>query len=520
MLGGVFGPTPTAFGSSMLGGQIGVQGGTEALLPSAASLEPPMQAPTWLHLAAIAILFVPAFAMLLRRSWPFAVFLLVFCCFVVTAVLGVPSLAPGIALSIAAYALAYRVSRRFALAYRVSRRFAFAVCASAAVLILLLAFAVTEWESLDPRVFQIVAAVLIAASLGDSARSRREYLAAVTERAERAEQTREAEAQRRVAEERLRIARDLHDTVAHRIAVISLNAGVASGALDTNPQRADEALGTIRRASRTVLGEIGELLHYLRSEAPGGEAPQPGLSQLGSLLRGVASAGLTVETSWAGEGEAQAAPGQPSEPTVWPSLGEAVDLVAYRVVQEGLTNPNMPGGTTTALGASSLPGSSTGSSSPSGTGSTTITAEQLLADQAAINLAEAELKIAQAQLAFSKLTSPVDGEVLAVTLAAGDTVTAGSDSATVVVAGDDDYVVETTVSLTNIAKIAIGQSVTATITATGESYAGTISSRARSRSSSALSAQNAARCARGSNRANRPKHDKLEKLSRGVSSVG
>lgn len=108
--------------------------------------------------------------------------------------------------------------------------------------------------------------------------------------------------------------------------------------------------------------------------------------------------------------------------------------------------------------------------------SAVITAEQLLADQAAIDLAEAELKIARAQLRFAALTSPIAGEVVAVSLAAGDSVSAGSDSAVITVVGEDGYVAETTVSLTDIAKLEIGQPVEAVVAATGETYAGEVSS--------------------------------------------
>jgi signal transduction histidine kinase len=176
----------------------------------------------------------------------------------------------------------------------------------------------------DPRMVQFTLAVAFAAAAGDATRSRREYIVAVTERAERAEQTREAEARRRVSEERLRIARDLHDTVAHQIAVISLNAGVASSSLES-PERAQEALSTIRSASRTVLGEIGDLLALLRTEDPdaGTTAPPSGLGRLDELVEQFAQSGLSVHLRVEGD------PGH---------VSGAADLVAYHVIQEGLTN--------------------------------------------------------------------------------------------------------------------------------------------------------------------------------------
>nr|WP_237488752.1 histidine kinase [Microbacterium sp. TL13] len=176
---------------------------------------------------------------------------------------------------------------------------------------------------MDTRFLQIGLSVALAGALGDATRSRRAYVLAVIERARRAEQTREAEASRRVTEERLRIARDLHDAVAHQISVISLNAGVASSALETRPDRAREALATIRTASREVLGEIGSMLTVLRTPDEGGIREQPGLARLTDVVESVRVAGWDVVVR--DERDAEPVP-----------LG--VDIVAYRVVQEGLTN--------------------------------------------------------------------------------------------------------------------------------------------------------------------------------------
>lgn len=314
-----FGAGPGNLFGGLLGGFFG-PASNGIRMPMGGVSGPPPEIPFALHAAALTLMCVPAAAMLIRRRWPIAALIVTGLCFGVAAWLGFPSTAAGIGLSIAAYALAYRASRRLA----------FAIAGAIAVLILVLGFALTQWESLEPGVVQICAAVLIAAALGDSARSRREYLLAVTERAERAERTREAEAERRVAEERLRIAQDLHDTVAHRIAVISLNAGVASGAVSARPERALEALGTIRQASRTVLAEIGDLMHYLRSDENGGAAapPQPGLAMLGDLIEGVRSTGLEISAAL---------------PEHLDRVEGVVEQVAYRVVQEGLTNAHKHG---------------------------------------------------------------------------------------------------------------------------------------------------------------------------------
>jgi signal transduction histidine kinase len=153
---------------------------------------------------------------------------------------------------------------------------------------------------------------------------RRAYVAEITARAVRAEQTREAEASRRVAEDRLRIARDLHDAVAHQITVISLHAGVASASIEGRPDTARASLQTIREAARRVLGEIGDLLATLRSSEDA-EPPvrSPGLAHLAGLLDGFGSSGLDVTARVDGDVA---------------RLSPAADAVAYRVVQEGLTN--------------------------------------------------------------------------------------------------------------------------------------------------------------------------------------
>jgi signal transduction histidine kinase len=183
----------------------------------------------------------------------------------------------------------------------------------------------------------LVALVGLAATGGIAQYNGRAFIQAITERARRAEETRESEAERRVAEERLAIARDLHDVMAHQIAVINLHAGSASQALRTRPDDAERSLATVREAARTVLGEIGSLLTVLRSadsEHPVAMAPTPGLSHLPHLIDEFSVAGLVVE---------QRIVGTPIE------LDPVRDIVAYRVLQEGLTNAHKHGGDGTAL---------------------------------------------------------------------------------------------------------------------------------------------------------------------------
>ncbi|MGW2677095.1 sensor histidine kinase [Streptomyces sp. NPDC001436] len=167
----------------------------------------------------------------------------------------------------------------------------------------------------------------MAAAAGDAVRSRRAFVDAIRERAERAERTREEEARRRVAEERLRIARDLHDVVAHHIALVNVQAGVAAHVMDRRPDQAKEALAHVRDASRSALNELRATVGLLRQsgdpEAP--TEPAPGLAVLDELLATFRHAGLPVE--------ATVQLGAGADP-----LPAAVDLAAYRVIQEALTN--------------------------------------------------------------------------------------------------------------------------------------------------------------------------------------
>ncbi|WP_299530889.1 sensor histidine kinase [uncultured Streptomyces sp.] len=171
----------------------------------------------------------------------------------------------------------------------------------------------------------VVAWVGLAGAAGDAVRSRRAFVDAIRERAERAERTREEEARRRVAEERLRIARDLHDVVAHHIALVNVQAGVAAHVMDKRPDQAKEALAHVRDASRSALDELRATVGLLRQsgdpEAP--TEPAPGLAVLGPLVDTFRNAGLPVEVACAPDA---------------PPLPAAVDLAAYRVVQEALTN--------------------------------------------------------------------------------------------------------------------------------------------------------------------------------------
>jgi signal transduction histidine kinase len=179
----------------------------------------------------------------------------------------------------------------------------------------------------DFEPFYAAVTVLAAMWWGEAVRARRAYVAELRDRVERAEQARDEEARRRVNEERMRIARELHDVVSHTIGVISVQAGVASHLLGRRPDKAAESLAAIRQASDEALGELHAMLGVLR-DGDGGDgqaplSPAPGLGELDALVAQAAGAGLEVRVSLEGEPR---------------RLPPAVDLAAYRVVQEALTN--------------------------------------------------------------------------------------------------------------------------------------------------------------------------------------
>jgi len=177
---------------------------------------------------------------------------------------------------------------------------------------------------------------LIAWVLGDSMRYRRAYYANLEERAARLERDRDAQAQIAAAAERARIARELHDVVAHNVSVMVVQADGAAYAMGSDPHRVREALTAISATGRQALTEMRVLLGVLRKTDDAGQpalTPVPGLAQLDELLDQTRAAGLAVSCTVQG-------PVQP--------LPVGIALTAYRIVQESLTNTRKHGG----LGAS------------------------------------------------------------------------------------------------------------------------------------------------------------------------
>jgi len=164
----------------------------------------------------------------------------------------------------------------------------------------------------------------VAAAIGQAVRAKRAHQAMLEERARRAEEGRELRARRRIQEERLRIARELHDAVGHHVALISVQAGAMGYLLDTDLDKARESLAHIQRASESALEELRLTVGLLRQ--PGDSEPtEPagGLGRLDELIDSFAATGLRVTCDVTGQVR---------------QLPEAVDLTAYRVIQESLTN--------------------------------------------------------------------------------------------------------------------------------------------------------------------------------------
>lgn len=165
---------------------------------------------------------------------------------------------------------------------------------------------------------------LVVWGLGRALRSRRLLTLTLAERADRLESEQEERAQLAVADERGRIARELHDIVAHNVSTMVVQAGAGKRVLERDPARAREAFASIESSGRQALAEMRRLLGILRTDRDGlGLAPQPGLERLDALIDQVRQAGLPVELTVVGKLQI---------------LPSGIDVSAYRILQEGLTN--------------------------------------------------------------------------------------------------------------------------------------------------------------------------------------
>ena len=288
-----------------------------------------------------------------RRRFPLAVYSVSFAVTVVHSEMRFPGGGPAVASLLAIYTVAAHArTRRLALA-------------TLGVSYLGIAYALVPpggQESVG-EVVVVCVFLTVAWMLGDNMRIRRAYVTAVEERAERLERERDAESRRAVLEERTRIARELHDVVAHGMSVMVVQAGAARRTLERNDTvRAAEALGTIETTGRDALEEMRRLVGVLRAPVPGvpGDAvdgegnanvhvngdsdgdgpgaairlPQPGIGDLDDLVRHCCEAGLDVTLR---------VQGQPRP------LPSGLELVVYRIAQEALTNTIQHAGPATAF---------------------------------------------------------------------------------------------------------------------------------------------------------------------------
>lgn len=256
-----------------------------------------------------------AIAVAFHRIRPAATFAAVMAIELVYHLVGYPGAGPYPALMVAMFGLAAAGRRRSAIAAAV-------VVAGTALVVQV----VRDGAYLfSPTI--IIPGVLAVASVlaGEAAHNRRQYLAEVAERLSRAEADREIETERRLTEERLRIARELHDIMAHTITVITVQAGEAQDAQDRYPDQTREALRNIREASREAMSELRATIGVLRAsgEPDTVRNPAPGLRDLPELVQTTGGGSLQAVLEVQGE--------------VRP-LPAAVELTAYRIVQESLTN--------------------------------------------------------------------------------------------------------------------------------------------------------------------------------------
>ncbi|MER6981788.1 sensor histidine kinase [Streptomyces carpinensis] len=276
--------------------------------------------------AALAVSVVLCVVVALRRRMPEKMVLL-------AAATGVAQLVLDIETTAADFAMLVIVCTVAAIGARWASRFALVGGMCAATL------AQIRWPQPDSSALGQVAVAIfqtvpfaLAWVLGDSMRTRRAYFAQLEERAARLEKEREAQAKVAVAAERARIARELHDVVAHNVSVMVVQADGAAYVLDAAPDQAKKALETISSTGRQALAEMRRLLGVLRTgeHQEGGEyVPQPDVEQIKELVEQCRSSGLPVDFRIEGT------------PRPLPS---GVELTAYRIVQEALTNTRKHGG--------------------------------------------------------------------------------------------------------------------------------------------------------------------------------
>ncbi len=279
--------------------------------------------PSTMILAGVGILAIVAgIALWFRRRYPLVVLSVMLAVALGARVMGTVAVMPlMVGAEVALFTVSSLISRRVAIV--------------AGVITGCVAFAIARestpgeaWWS--PESLGVVVWTAFAVAVGDAVRTRRIYVEVLEDRAWRAEETREQEARARVTEERVRIARELHDIVAHHIAVINIQAGLAERAITrSSPEVASKALGHVREAARSALADLSAVLRLLRSpDDQESQNPPPGLPQVNDLVRTLSNQDSDIHTTIRGEVQ---------------QLDTVCDLTAYRVIQEALTNATKHG---------------------------------------------------------------------------------------------------------------------------------------------------------------------------------
>jgi signal transduction histidine kinase len=279
------------------------------------------------RLIAVPLVIALAVPVVFRRAYPVAAFAAAIAVGALQVLINSKPNPTDLAIVILLYTLAAYTLRRISIA-----GLAICLAGSAAAVLRWLPDRLSMWDSLLVGSIMFAGPSLIAWVFGDSMRYRRAYYTNLEDRAARLEAERDIQAQIAAAAERARIARELHDVVAHNVSVMVVQADGASYALGSDPDRARQALAAISATGRQALAEMRRMLGVLRRDEDGtepGRAPLPGIGQLGELLEQTRATGLAV--SFTVEGVPQPLP-------------DGAALAAYRIVQESLTNTRKHGG--------------------------------------------------------------------------------------------------------------------------------------------------------------------------------
>jgi len=287
-----------------------------ALVFLVGSTRPAYGVPLWV---AYLLALVSTLPIAVRRLWPLPVLGIVLAGSVAAMAIGTGK-DPSVAVALVLYLVALRYPRPTSAAVL------------AGVLALTAAGTAAGGAALDHNQASAVAARFVGSAvvltaawvIGVAVRQQRAYTSGLREQAERRVQAQLAEGRRAATEERLRIARELHDVVAHSLSLIAVQAGVGHYVADSRPEEAARALASIEGTSRDALREMRRLLGVLRDESAGTDmAPAHGLADVGQLVTGTAEAGVRVQLEIRG---------------IQRPVSPGVDLAAYRIIQEALTN--------------------------------------------------------------------------------------------------------------------------------------------------------------------------------------